>query len=166
MMDAATMASNAEIHPADEEHQGWYPIGDPTEAALITLSTKIGTRSPREDEENPELKEFPFDSERKLMSSVRQFENRQELALKGATDSVLAISRSIYRNGKILPITEEDKKSIRNLNENYSKKALRVLAIAFRPLEANGKDYTMEEAEKDVVFLGLICMIEPSQGRC
>ncbi len=161
MMDAATMASNAEIHPADEEHQGWYPIGDPTEAALITLSTKIGTRSPREDEENPELKEFPFDSERKLMSSVRQFENRQELALKGATDSVLAISRSIYRNGKILPITEEDKKSIRNLNENYSKKALRVLAIAFRPLEANGKDYTMEEAEKDVVFLGLICMIDP-----
>ncbi len=161
MMDAATMASNAEIHPADDEHPGWYPIGDPTEAALITLSTKLGTRSPREDEENPELKEFPFDSERKLMSSVRQFKNRRELALKGATDSVLAISRSIYRDGKILPITEEDKKYIRNLNESYSKKALRVLAIAFRPLEANGRDYTMEEAEKDVVFLGLVCMIDP-----
>ena len=161
MMDAATMASNAEIHPADDEHPGWYPIGDPTEAALITLSTKLGTRSPREDEENPELKEFPFDSERKLMSSVRQFKNRRELALKGATDSVLAISRSIYRDGKILPITDEDKKHIRNLNESYSKKALRVLAIAFRPLEANGRDYTMEEAEKDVVFLGLVCMIDP-----
>ncbi|MBN1332727.1 MAG: HAD-IC family P-type ATPase [Synergistales bacterium] len=161
MMDAATMASNAEIHPADEDHPGWYPIGDPTEAALVTLSTKLGTRSPREDEETPELQEFPFDSERKLMSSVRQFGDRQELALKGATDSVLAISKSIYRDGKIVPITQEDKTRIRKLNEGYSKKALRVLAIAFRPLEPNGRDYTLEEAEKDVVFLGLVCMIDP-----
>lgn len=161
MMDAATMASNAEIHPADEDHPGWYPIGDPTEAALVTLSTKLGTRSPREDEENPELQEFPFDSERKLMSSVRQFGDRQQLALKGATDSVLAISRSIYRDGRIVPISEEDKARIRKLNEGYSKQALRVLAIAFRPLEPNGRDYTLEEAEKDVVFLGLVCMIDP-----
>lgn len=161
MMDAATMASNAEIHPADEDHPGWYPIGDPTEAALVTLSTKLGTRSPREDEETPELQEFPFDSERKLMSSVRQFGDRQELALKGATDSVLAISKSIYRDGKIVPITQEDKTRIRKLNEGYSKKALRVLAIAFRLLEPNGRDYTLEEAEKDVVFLGLVCMIDP-----
>lgn len=161
MMDAATMASNAEIHPADEDHPGWYPIGDPTEAALITLSTKLGTRSPREDEENPEIKEFPFDSERKLMSSVRKFGDNMQLAMKGATNSVLAISKSIYRNGKIVPITEEDKEKIRALNEGYSRKALRVLAIAFRPLEKSGRDYTIEEAEKDVVFLGLVCMIDP-----
>ena len=161
MLDAATMASNAEIHPADEDHPGWYPIGDPTEAALITLSTKVGTRSPKEDEENPELKEFPFDSERKLMSSVRQFGDRQQLALKGATDSVLAISKSIYRDGKIVPITAQDKEEIRKLNEGYSRQALRVLAIAFRPLESDGRDYTVEEAEKDVVFLGLVCMIDP-----
>jgi Ca2+-transporting ATPase len=161
MMDAATMASNAEIHPADEDHPGWYPIGDPTEAALITLSTKLGTRSPREDQENPEIKEFPFDSERKLMSSVRKFGDTMQLAMKGATNSVLAISKSIYREGRIVPITEEDKEKIRALNEGYSKKALRVLAIAFRPLEKSGRDYTIEEAEKDVVFLGLVCMTDP-----
>lgn len=161
MMDAATMASNAEIHPADQDHPGWYPIGDPTEAALITLSTKLGTRSPREDEENPEIKEFPFDSERKLMSSVRKFGDNMQLAMKGATNSVLAISKSIYRDGKIVPITEDDKEKIRALNEGYSRKALRVLAIAFRPLEKSGRDYTIEEAEKDVVFLGLVCMIDP-----
>ncbi len=161
MMDAATMASNAEIHPPDEDHHGWYPIGDPTEAALITLSTKLGTRSPKEDEENPELKEFPFDSERKLMSSVRLFGDRQELALKGATDSVLEICKYIYRDGEVVPVTEEDKKKIREMNEKYSQKALRVLAIAFRPLDEDGRDYTVEEAEKDVVFLGLVCMIDP-----
>ncbi len=161
MMDAATMASNAEIHEPDDEHHGWYPVGDPTEAALVTLSTKLGTRSPREDEENPELHEFAFDSERKRMSSVRRFGDREQLAMKGATDSVLGISKSIYRDGEAVPITEEDTERIRALNEAYSKRALRVLAIAFRPLETTGEDYQVEEIEKDVVFLGLVGMIDP-----
>jgi Ca2+-transporting ATPase len=161
MMDAATMASNAEIHPPDDDHPGWYPIGDPTEAALVTLSTKLGTRSPKEDEENPELHEFPFDSERKRMSSVRQFADRQQLAMKGATDSVLAISKHIYRNGESVPITEQDREKIRALNERYSRQALRVLAIAFRPLEPSGGDYVLDEIEKDVTFLGLMGMMDP-----
>jgi Ca2+-transporting ATPase len=161
MMDAATMASNAEIHPPDDEHSGWHPVGDPTEAALITMSTKLGTRSPREDEENPELYEFPFDAQRKRMSSVREFGKRQQLAMKGATDSVLSISKFIYRDGETVPITEPDKERIRSLNEAYSKRALRVLAIAFRPLEPSGGDYVLDEVEKDVVFLGLVGMIDP-----
>jgi Ca2+-transporting ATPase len=161
MLDAATMASNAEIHEPDENHSSWYPVGDPTEAALITLSTKLGTRSPKEDEENPELHEFSFDSERKRMSSVRQFEDKQVLTMKGGTDSVLSISKYIYRNGKAERMTEEDKDKIRKLNEKYSKRALRVLSIAYRPLESDGRDYVMEEIEKDVIFLGLVGMIDP-----
>ncbi len=161
IMDAATMASNAEIHAPDEEHKSWYPVGDPTEAALVTMSTKLGTRSSTEDEENPELHEFPFDSERKRMSSVRKFGDRIELAMKGATDSVLAISKYIYRNGEAVPITDEDRERIRAVNEEYSDQALRVLAIAFRPLELNGSDYVLEEIEKDVVFLGLVGMTDP-----
>lgn len=161
LMDAATMASNAEIHPPDDEHTGWYPVGDPTEAALVTMSTKLGTRSPTEDEENPELHEFPFDSERKLMSSVRQFEDRQELAMKGAPDNVLRISKYIYRGGKAVPITDEDRSTITQVYEEFSKQALRVLAIAYRPLESDGRDYVMEKVEKDVIFLGLVGMIDP-----
>ncbi|MBD3367891.1 MAG: HAD-IC family P-type ATPase [Candidatus Eisenbacteria bacterium] len=161
LMDAATMASNAEIHEPDEDHPTWYAVGDPTEAALVTMSTKLGTRSPREDEENPELHEFPFDSERKRMSSVRQFGDRVELAMKGATDSVLAISKSIYKDGEVRPITDEDRERIRRINEEYSNQALRVLAIAFRPLDEQGRDYDIEEVEKDVTFLGLVGMIDP-----
>jgi len=161
MMDAATMASNAEIHAPDEKHNQWYPLGDPTEAALITLSTKLGTRSPKEDEENPELHEFPFDSERKRMSSIRQFENKKVLTMKGATDSVLSISKFIYKDGKIKPMEERDREKIRRLNEEYSKKALRVLSIAYRPLEKDGRDYIVEEVEKDVIFLGLAGMMDP-----
>jgi len=161
MMDASTMASNAEIHAPDDKHNSWYPIGDPTEAALITLSTKLGTRSPIEDQENPELYEFPFDSERKRMSSVRQFGEHKVLTLKGATSSVLSISKYIYRNGKAVPITDEDKKSIEKMNIHFSQKAMRVLAIAYRPLEIDGKDYVLKEIEKDVIFLGLMAMIDP-----
>ncbi len=161
MMDAATMASNAEIHKPDEDHPLWYPVGDPTEAALVTMSTKLGTRSPSEDEENPELHEFPFDSERKRMSSVRKFGERLQLAMKGAPDSVLKISKHIYRDGKPEPVKEEDRSEIMRVNEEFSKQALRVLAIAYRPLEQDGKDYVLDEIEKDVIFLGLVGMIDP-----
>jgi Ca2+-transporting ATPase len=161
MMDAATMASNAEIHAPDDEHGGWYPVGDPTEAALVAMSTKLGTRSPTEDEENPELQEFPFDSERKLMSSVREFGDHKQLAMKGATASVLAASKSIYRGGKAVPMTEEDRSAIRAVVEEFSQNALRVLAIAFRPLGTDNRDYTAEEVERDVTFLGLVGMIDP-----
>jgi Ca2+-transporting ATPase len=95
------------------------------------------------------------------MSSVRQFEDKKVLTMKGGTDSVLSISRYIYKNGKAEPINEEDKEKIRKLNEKYSKRALRVLSIAYRPLESDGSDYVMEEIEKNVIFLGLVGMIDP-----
>ncbi|HKL76438.1 MAG TPA: cation-translocating P-type ATPase [Halanaerobiales bacterium] len=161
MFDAATMASNAEIHKPDEEHSGWYAIGDPTEAALITLSTKLGTRSPNEDEENPELHEFSFDSDRKRMSSIRKFEDGNLLTMKGALNSVLSISKYIYKDGKKVEITEEDKERLNKLNEKYSKDAMRVLAVAYRKLGEDETDYVIEEIERDVVFLGLVAMIDP-----
>jgi len=161
IMDAATMSSNAEIHEPDEEHASWYPIGDPTEAALITLSTKLGTRSPKEDEENPELHEFSFDSELMRMSSVRQFGDDVRLAVKGSTYSILSISSHIYKDGKNVPITEEDEERIKSINEEYSGGGMRVLAIAHRPLDFKKEEYEREEVEKDVIFLGLMAMIDP-----
>ncbi|MFW5790893.1 MAG: cation-translocating P-type ATPase [Bacillota bacterium] len=161
IFDTATMASNAEIHEPDDEHPGWYAVGDPTEAALITLSTKLGTRSPQEDKENPELHEFSFDSDRKRMSSIREFEDGNHLKMKGALSSVLSVSNRIYKDGEIVEITEEDKERLNQLNEKYSKNAMRVLAIASRKLEDDETDYVLEEIEKDVVFLGLVAMIDP-----
>ena len=161
MLDTATMASNAEIHEPDENHPGWYPIGDPTEAALITASTKLGTRSPREDEESPELQEFSFDSERKRMSSVRQFDNRAVLCMKGALDSMLSISKHIYRNGKAAAITEQDIDIIKRSSVEYSQKAMRVLAFGYRELQDSKHDYVMEDVEKNIIFLGLMAMSDP-----
>jgi len=161
MLDTATMASNAEIHAPDKEHSGWYPIGDPTEAALIAASTKLGTRSPKEDEENPELKEFPFDSERKRMSSIRQFDNKKVLCMKGAIDSVLSVSKYIYEHGKAAKLTKKDIDTLNALNVEYSKKAMRVLAFGYRELKDDKHDYEMDDVEKNVILLGLMALNDP-----
>jgi Ca2+-transporting ATPase len=161
MLDTATMASNAEIHEPDENHTSWYPIGDPTEAALITASTKLGTRSPKEDEENPELQEFGFDSERKRMSSVRQFDNRVVLCMKGALNSILSISKHIYKNGKAAPLTKQDSEVIEKASVAYAQKAMRVLAFGYRELQDSSHDYSMEDVEKNIIFLGLMAMTDP-----
>jgi Ca2+-transporting ATPase len=161
MLDTGTMASNAEIHEPDANHTSWYPIGDPTEAALITASTKLGTRSPKEDEENPELQEFSFDSERKRMSSVRQFDNRVVLCMKGALDSILSISKHIYKNGKAEPLTKQDSEIIQKASVAYAQKAMRVLAFGYRELQDGKQDYSMEDAEKNIIFLGLMAMSDP-----
>jgi Ca2+-transporting ATPase len=163
LMDAATMASNAEIHEPDEQHDIWYPIGDPTEAALITMSTKIGTRSPIEDEENPEIQEFPFDSKRKMMSSVRKFGEKTALKAKGSTKAVLSISKYIYKNGKEELLTEDEINKIRKVNEKYSEEGLRVIAIARRDLKTQKNEYKIEDVEKDLTFLGLVAMIDPAK---
>jgi Ca2+-transporting ATPase len=158
ILDTATMASNAEIHEPDNDHPSWHPIGDPTEAALITASTKLGTRSPKEDEENPELKEFPFDSDRKRMSSIRQFDNKKVLCMKGAIDSVLSVSNYIYTRGKAAKLTKKDAEMLNTLNVEYSKKAMRVLAFGYRELKDDKHDYEMDDAEKNIILLGLMAM--------
>ena len=163
LLDVATMASNAEIHGPDDNHPGWYPIGDPTEAALITASTKLGTRSRHEDEENPELQEFCFDSERKRMSSVRQFGDKKVLCMKGALSSVLSVSSRIYRQGKAVKLTDETVEMLNTLNAEYSKKAMRVLAFGYRELEDRERDYEVEDAEKETTLLGLMAMNDPAK---
>ncbi|MBN2232371.1 MAG: cation-transporting P-type ATPase [Deltaproteobacteria bacterium] len=135
ILHVATMASNAEIHEPDAEHRSWYPVGDPTEAALVTLAAKLGARGADEDEEIPELHEFSFDGELMRMSSVRRFPDGVRLAVKGSTDSVLGISSRMYRGGEAVPLTDTDREGIRTLNEEYAAGGMRVLAFGIRDMD-------------------------------
>lgn len=161
IIETAAMASNARTHKPDREHKSWYAIGDPTEAALITLASKTGFWSEQKEEEQPKIIEFPFDYTVRRMSSIRKINDKNILTLKGSTQSILSISKYIYKNGKNIAITEKDKKDIEKLNEQYSAEGMRVLAIARHSLRSRKKEYKREEAEKDVTFLGLIAMIDP-----
>ncbi|MBN2102999.1 cation-transporting P-type ATPase [bacterium] len=161
IMEAATMASNARIHRPDKDHRSWYAIGDPTEAALITVSSKAGFWSKKEDKETPEIQEFPFDSEIRRMSSVRDADGGVMLTVKGSTNSILSISKYIFKGGKRVKITAKHKKEIERLNGQYSENGMRVLAMAQRSLELRENEYQRDKVEKDLTFLGLMAMIDP-----
>jgi Ca2+-transporting ATPase len=160
ILRAASVASNAQIHPPDKEHNEWYPIGDPTEAALITAAAKIGIDCNEDNKAFPEIQEFSFTSERKRMGSIRKEESGHFLYVKGSVGSVLGISKYLYLDGKETPLKEDDISNIKKVNAIYAENSMRVLAIAYRPLE-HKEDYLAEEAEKDVIFLGLIAMMDP-----
>ena len=161
LMEAAVMASTARVHEPDDEHQGWYAVGDPTGAALIVMAIKAGVNLENGEPKEEEIQRFEFESELKRMSSVRACGDRKMLMLKGATVAVLDISSSIYIDGEVRAISDKDKENIQEINERFSSQALRVLAVAHRLLEAGKCEYEREEAEKDLVFLGLVGMIDP-----
>ncbi|MBP6916787.1 cation-transporting P-type ATPase [Candidatus Saccharibacteria bacterium] len=156
-------ASNAKIRPPDELHQTWYCLGDPTEGALVTLAQKAGFNTESLDSNSPELKEFPFDSARKRMSSVRLYEDKLTVFVKGSVESVLERCSHIRVNNKVRPITKADKILIKKQNDLHAKKALRNLAYAYRYLPKNldYKIHNPDVVENNLVYLGMVSMLDP-----
>lgn len=163
--ETACMASNARVSPADEQHATWYCIGDPTEGALITLGMKAGVDSVKLDKNYPELHEYTFDSARKRMSSLRHFGPKKQLYLfvKGAPESVLQKSTHIWENGKVRALSKTDKNFILKHNEQQAENAMRNLAVAYRvfPAGTDYKNISLEGAEKDLTWMGMVSMIDP-----
>ncbi|KKP36334.1 MAG: ATPase, P-type (Transporting), HAD superfamily, subfamily IC [Candidatus Peregrinibacteria bacterium GW2011_GWA2_33_10] len=121
-------SSNAKIGLPDETHPTFYVLGDPTEGAIIALAKKHGLDMNERDEKHPEISEIPFDSDRKMMTSVRNYKGEILAFSKGAGDVVL--ERSIK------------------------------LAFAYHQIEKLN-DYTTENTEKDLIFMGLIAIMDP-----
>ena len=138
---------------------GETAVGDPTETALLSFCRTIGGDENKVREEFPRLQEIPFDSDRKLMSTLHFRNNRYEMLIKGAPDVLLARCTSIDQNGEILPLTEEIRKAIVDQNRDFSSQGLRVLAFAKKVLPEN-RPLTLED-ENDLVFTGLIAMMDP-----
>ena len=160
----ATLASTASIHEPDHEHRFWYPIGDPTEAALFTMSAKLGFENLEEKRVFPELKAFAFDSELMRMSSLRRFaENDCRLLVKGSTASLLEISTQLYEQGKDQVLDQAGRERIMAINEKYAGKGMRVLALAWRRFSPEATDLPRDQLEQELTFLGLVAMIDPAR---
>lgn len=138
---------------------GETAVGDPTETALLSFCRTIGGDENKVREEFPRLQEIPFDSDRKLMSTLHFRNDRYEMLTKGAPDVLLARCTSIDQNGEILPLTEEIRKAIVDQNRDFSSQGLRVLAFAKKVLSEN-RPLTLED-ENDLIFTGLIAMMDP-----
>jgi len=160
---AADRASNAVLH---ERNGRWAVHGDPTEGALIVAARKAGLEAEALNARLERIGEVPFSSERKLMSTVHTDSEQKERLLaftKGAPDVLLARCTQELVGDEIKPLTAERRTEILKNNEELAGEALRTLAVAFRtlPKDAFEQEELDEDVEKDLVFLGLIGMIDP-----
>lgn len=138
-------------------------LGDPTETALIqfALNQKIDVQQLLQVHKR--LQEVPFDSSRKLMSTINLDQQQYFVAVKGAPDQLLKRVTRIEQNGKIKPITEEQKAAIVAANQEMAQKALRVLGLAYKTVDQLYDELTTDNVEQNLIFAGLVGMIDPER---
>ncbi|KYH29706.1 MULTISPECIES: calcium-translocating P-type ATPase, PMCA-type [Clostridium] len=135
-------------------------IGDPTEVALVNLGAIYDLDELEIRNKYPRLGEIPFDSDRKLMSTINKCEDdKVYMITKGALDVLLQRCTHIRKSDGVHPLAEEQKKEIERINKEFSESGLRVLAFAHKEFE-EGKEATLED-ESNLIFLGLISMMDP-----
>ena len=136
--------------------------GEPTEAALVNFAAEAGLKKPLLEEQQPRVAEAPFDSSRKMMSTVHQIDGGFIQYTKGAPDEVLRLCTGYIEDGEMRPMTEEKRRAILLENKAMADRALRVLAAAQRSWgDKLPEDISPETLEKDLCFIGLAGMIDP-----
>ncbi len=136
-------------------------VGEPTECALVNFALQKGLNKTVLQEETPRIAEAPFDSLRKMMSTLHQTNDGVVQYTKGAPDEIVARCDRIWLGGKELTLTEERKREILVQNKNMADKALRVLAVAFKRYDVLLNDVSAQKIETGLVFVGLCGMIDP-----
>lgn len=145
-----------------EAGEGEEAVGEPTEAALVNYASSLGISKNELKKRLPRVAEAPFDSMRKMMSTVHQkAEGGFIQYTKGAPDEILKCCTSIWENGSIRPMTEKDRKWIESENKRMADRALRVLAGALKETAEKPEDTSPASLERDLVFVGLTGMIDP-----
>jgi len=134
--------------------------GDPTETALVDMGFKLNFATNIYDE-NPRFHEVPFDSDRKLMTTVHEANGRYIVYTKGGVDELLKRCHSYLLKGEIKTDLENYSKIIKEHNEGMAKEALRVLACAYKEMDTKPTKQEMENIESDLIFIGMVGMIDP-----
>lgn len=167
LLAAAALVNNSRLLPPSEENAHWTILGDPTEAALRVAAVKGGIDLEAEEKQQPRLRELPFESRRKRMSTVHRMKDGRRVYCKGAPKEVLALCTRILIDGREAPLEEAHREQITTAMDQYARDGLRVLAVSQRelpPAEGRGTvsaEYTPEEIERDLTFLGLMAMMDP-----
>ena len=152
---AMALCSDANLNDQDQAE------GEPTECALVNFACSLGLKKQDLEKTAPRVDEAPFDSGRKMMSTVHDQGGTFVQYTKGGPDVVLERCTHYYENGQVLPMTDEKRAEIMAANKAMADKALRVLAAAKRDWSEKPADNTAEFLEQDLTFLGLTGMIDP-----
>ena len=154
---AMTLCNDAE--PGEDGNA----VGEPTECALVNFATKNEVKKPELLISQPRIGEIPFDSMRKMMTTVHKTESGFVQYTKGAPDELLRRCTMILTENGVKELTDADRADILGQNKAMADKALRVLAAAYRPLDAEpaAEEYSSDVLEQDLIFVGLCGMIDP-----
>lgn len=169
LLTAAGLCSNARLIEPNENSPQYTVLGDPTEACLGVVARKGGLDPKSLNEEQPRIRELPFDSSRKRMTTIHEVANRRVAYVKGAPKEVIELCSDRIQEGTKIPLTDLDREKLMAINDTYARRGLRVLAVAFRDLSESSSlpramsQYTPDLIEKNMTFVGLIAMADPAR---
>jgi magnesium-transporting ATPase (P-type) len=161
LLKAGLCCNNSRLNPPDQDHATWTSLGDQTEAALKVAALKYGLDEEIVNMLSPRIHEIPFDARRKRMTTVHRVNHNEIAYVKGAPREVLQLCTHILIHEKRLPLTEEIRNEVLAANDDFSRRALRVLGLAYRELPQRVGPYTTESVETDLTLLGLMGMMDP-----
>lgn len=136
-------------------------VGEPTEMALVAYSMSLGMNKNELLKSAPRVGEAPFDSNRKMMSTIHKTEDGILQFTKGAPDEILKHCTRIFKNGEVSPLTDADRDAVLKKNKEFADRALRVLACGYKQLSCVPEDQSPDNIENELVFCGLVGMIDP-----
>jgi Ca2+-transporting ATPase len=162
LLEVGQLCTNSVLQSDISRKADWSVVGDPTEGALLVLAEKAGLSHQDTLSRNTEITEISFDSARKRMTSIIQDEDGNLVAnTKGAPEVLLPLCTHIYENDHIRVLSDKEKENIIQINAGFAENALRVLGFAYRPLEKEIPNWEPEVVERNLIFVGLIGMIDP-----
>lgn len=162
LVSVGSLANDAQL----DNSSGIYKItGDPTEGAIITFAGKLGQTAEQLNMVYPRIGELPFDSVRKMMTTFHSnyINNKVVSFTKGAPDIVISRCTKIALNGKIVDFTDELKNRVLSVNKRFARSALRVLSMAYNIWNDVPENPSPDFVEKDMIFVGLVGMIDPAR---
>jgi len=148
-----------------KDNDTYNMIGDPTEGALLTMAEKLSINKEEANKTYPRIAEIPFDSDRKMMTTFHNnFMGYNTVSFtKGAPDIILDKCNRILLNGEVIELNDELRKEVFDKNIEFARQALRVLAFAYKSYDEMPKDISTENIENNMIFVGLVGMIDPSR---
>ena len=161
LMRAAALCNNARLIDPTGPDDSWTILGDPTEAALLVAAKKAGFDHEAELDSTRRIFELPFDSVRKRMTTIHMHKFARIGYVKGAPKEVLDLCTTVETLDGKKPLTDEMHAEIVAQNDDFARNGLRVLAMAYRPIPEEETEYSPAETEKDLIFVGLMAMMDP-----
>ncbi len=165
LMEISALCNNARLQPPEMENRAWRIVGDPTDGAMLVSAIKYGLNIPKLLKDHPVKHQLPFDSDRKMMTTLHEAGERFKIYSKGAPIKIIARCNDIIVNGKLLPLSDVYMKSLHQIVERFALEGLRVIAVASKEVSKdriNFEDPSLGNSiESGLTLVGIVAIKDP-----